>query len=350
MDKEEPKDQGRDKRQLFKVCLLLSLLFHVIIGISFYLIPPVNETIQPSQPTMIRLVDAPQKPQKKPTTTELKRNYEVDPVPSTSPPQQNVQSQRKADRDQMVPKEQAPKGEDARDETTQITLQPKPAITESSSEQSLSSQPLTAPKQQKSGKIKTIETDPRLPEPKIEVSTQTNPQPEVAEPPEINAKATPKTEPEQPQQPQLTPQQLFPDPRTLSRIAQGKIGDKNRTKQRDNVEIGDTVWLNLQNDLLVSFFRRFRDRIERVWNYPKQAAQQGLEGTLELLIIVNRKGELVDVLPTRGSGSDILDLAAIQAIYAGAPFGPLSEHYPHDQLKIRAYFSYRIGGRYIYGR
>ena len=149
MDKEESKNQVSDKRQLFKVCLLLSLFFHIIVGISFYFFHPDDETIQPNQPTMIRLVDAPQKPQNKPAPTKQKRDYEVDPVPSTSPQPQNVQSQRKADRDQRVLKEQAPKGGGRkRRNNSDRYPQPKPAITETPSEKKLSSQPLTVPKQQ----------------------------------------------------------------------------------------------------------------------------------------------------------------------------------------------------------
>ncbi|MDA3904019.1 MAG: TonB C-terminal domain-containing protein, partial [Desulfuromusa sp.] len=67
-------------------------------------------------------------------------------------------------------------------------------------------------------------------------------------------------------------------------------------------------------------------------------------------IIVNQKGELIDVIPMHTSGSDLLDFEAIQAVYRAAPFGPLTKHYPHEKLKIRAYFSYRISGQYIYGR
>ncbi len=161
-------------------------------------------------------------------------------------------------------------------------------------------------------------------------------------PPQISQPPTPP--------PILTREQLLPDTRTLSQIASGSAADRNRVKQRDDVEVGDTIWLNLQHDLLVSFFRRFSDQVERVWNYPAEAAVKGIEGTLELLIIVNRQGELIDVDLRQTSGSDILDYEAIQSVYRAAPFGPLTKHYPHEQLKIRAHFRYMITGRYIYGR
>jgi len=69
-----------------------------------------------------------------------------------------------------------------------------------------------------------------------------------------------------------------------------------------------------------------------------------------LLIIVDQKGELIDVDLMQSSGSGLLDFEALQAVYRAAPFGPLTKHYPHEKLNIRAYFSYRISGQYIYGR
>jgi protein TonB len=157
-------------------------------------------------------------------------------------------------------------------------------------------------------------------------------------------------QPEELEPPRLTREQLFPSPSRLAEIAEGQQAERDRTRERDDVEMGDEVWLNLQHDRLVSFFRRFHDRVERVWNYPAEAAMNGIDGTLELLIIVSKEGELIDVDLRRTSGSDLLDFEAIQAVYRAAPFGPLGRHYPHDQLRIRAYFQYRLSGRYIFGR
>ncbi|PLX97890.1 MAG: hypothetical protein C0622_12160 [Desulfuromonas sp.] len=144
--------------------------------------------------------------------------------------------------------------------------------------------------------------------------------------------------------------QLMPDRDILKQIGGGTGSDTNRTKERDDIEIGDTVWLNLEQGLLVSFFRRFHDKIEGVWNYPQEALADEVEGKLELLIIIDKKGELLDVDLVRSSGSDLLDFEAIQAVYRAAPFGPLSSYYPHEKLKIHATFQYTISGKFIYGK
>ncbi len=123
-----------------------------------------------------------------------------------------------------------------------------------------------------------------------------------------------------------------------------------KNKRRDDVEIGDEVWLNLEHDLLTSFFRRFRNQIEGVWNYPSKAVANGIEGVLLLKITVDPEGELLDVDLLNSSGSGLLDYEAIQAVYRGAPFGPLPRQYPHQNLKIYAHFSYQISNKFIYGR
>ncbi len=348
-DLHSPLTHQTNRTPLFKVCLALSLLLHL--AAVFYLStwPPQTPPTHRS-PIRIQLIDRlpvpPQEPVTEPRQQEEKpARYELDPLPQKEKSVPEQPTFRKADRNQQVVKEQAPPGKDDRDQ--HVEPQQMPAL----------------PPQQH---LKTAEQKKaparQQPSSKARTSVQQNPAPlekgnRPVLPPITAAPAEKTQDSEQSREaikdrfPQLSPQQLLPDAGILSRIAAGKTGARDKIKERDDVEIGDTVWLNLQNDLLVSFFRRFHDRIERVWNYPLKAAQQGVEGTLELLIIVSKEGELLDVLPQQSSGSDILDMEAIQAVYAAAPFGPLTNHYPHEQLKIRAYFSYRLGGgRYIYGR
>ena len=279
-------------------------------------------------PTIVHLVDLPTETKK--TQREKPYEFEIDSQPTLPKPETPVESFRKAERDQKVEQEQAPQGDDVRDQTTKPPLAITPPIKKQKPQAKpvQKQQKINIPKKVSPIKKKTIK--PTAVEPLSEVIIQPK-QPKI--PPPI-----------------LTPEQLRPDFSVLDQIVHGSQGLRNRVKERKNVEIGDTVSLNLQHNLLVSFFRRFHDQVELVWNYPAKAVRSGTEGTLELLIIVNRKGELIDVVPLQSSGSELLDFEAIQAIYRAAPFGPLTKHYPHDKLKIQAFFSYRLGGQSIYGR
>ena len=309
-------------------CLFISLLLHLLLVWGLKTKPPA--TPQPEQ-TVIDLVDIRLPPAD--TETEPQPSYEIDHTPLLPEPELEVESVRRAEHDQLVEREQAPEGDDSRDQrredTTVPTVGPQPPAPQPTPP------PVTA-------------TPPFAP---ATIPAPDQPQPDIA------TKPTPDTQPADqpldlvdPEPQRLTRDQLFPSPDRLAEIAQGQQADRDRIRERDDTEIGDEIWLNLQHDRLVSFFRRFHDRVERVWNYPVEAAMNGVEGTLELLIIVSKEGELIDVDLRRTSGSDLLDFEAIQAVYRAAPFGPLGRHYPHDELRIRAYFRYRISGRYIFGR
>ncbi|MDX2495395.1 MAG: TonB family protein [Desulfuromusa sp.] len=279
------------------------------------------------QPTIVRLVEKPITV-KKPQVTK-KQEFEIDQQPVTPEPEVPVESFRKAERDQKVEIEQAPKGDDVRDQTTKLPTPPQPK------KQKQQASNKTEPKQQQIPKKQP--TSPA--KDKLFKKIEKKPAPIIIQP----------DQPEAPP-PTLSMEQLRPDSSTLDQIASGSQANRNRIKERKDVEIGDTVWLDLQSNLLVSFFRRFHDQVELVWNYPTKAAMNGIEGTLELLIIVNQKGELIDVDLIQTSGSDLLDFEAIQAVYRGSPFGPLTKYYPHEELKIRAHFRYQISGQFIYGR
>ena len=320
---------SKEQTRLLILCLLFSLALHVAVVLLLPLLKQQDKAqLWQQQPTIVQLVDLPKKTKKSPV--DKPREFEIDQLPAKAQPDIPVESFRQANRNQKVNQEQAPRGDDVRDQTK---LKTGPALPPRQIQKPQNQTEQQQPQKIEQEKVKTVKRKSN----KKKVAT-TSP--------------TTSTRPQQPLPPQtqLSPEQLRPNASTLDRIARGSQADRNRTKERKDFEIGDTVWLNLQDNLLVSFFRRFHDQIELVWNYPTKAAEQGLEGTLELMIIVNKEGELLDVDLMKSSGSDLLDFEAIQAVYRAAPFGPLTKHYPHEKLKIRAYFSYQISGRIIYGR
>ena len=386
------KQPQKKRLQLPLASLILSLLLHLLVVVLILLIPASPQPPRKEQPTFVRLVERPDSKTK--PDQEKTPDFEIDQQPLQPPPEEPVKSNRKATKDQRVDKEQAPRADDVRDQVTeppQPTPPPTPAqpevptAAEQESPPALPPAPTAAPVPPPDQATES-EAPPR-PKPEVaeqqteevapagqeaQPQTQRTTQPTQTVPPSTSESTTapavsqPAKAPSPPAQsadaptppppaptpppPQLSPQQLFPDANTLSRIANSSLGQRERRKEREDVEIGDAVWLNLQNDLLVSFFRRFQDRIEGVWNYPREAAEKGVEGTLQLLIIVDRDGKLLDVDLLHSSNSDILDYEAIQAIYRAAPFGPLTRHYPDATLKIRANFRYTLVGQYIFGQ
>ena len=276
--------------------ILLSLLLHLLLLLlpKHKLFPeenipkPIYVEVRPMQP---RELDLPirkelEKPRKKP-------------------------AKRLAERDQVVEKEMAPEGKDTEDRQKMVRA-PKPA-------------PKTPPP-----------TKPQ-PKPRTETAPQkTEPTPDMRETLEgWKLKPEEKTSPKVPDLKTLT--QL--SPQTLAHIESDW-----RRKYREDVAKSDTVWMDSQQDLLISFMRRFRTNIYNVWNYPSAAAQRGHQGTCLVRITVDRQGNIADVELLESSGHRSLDEETIRAIRKGATYGPLPRAYPNEDLKIMAFFQYRLDG------
>jgi protein TonB len=303
-----------DRPLLLVLCLLFSVLLHLLIVYAIHEKQRDNGlAIKTEKPTIVRLVDR--------SEVQRQREYELDQSPTLPEEKPKKETTRLAEKNQRVEKQQAPKGIDERDQSV------RPVV---------------------SNQAATAAQAPQLqvPEPVAE--------PEPQRPPADNGlRQQPAAQAPAEQQPVV-----YPSLQQLTQLTQGTLdrsmnagrAEREKIKQRDDVDEGDTVWLNLERGLLISFFRRFRNQIEGVWNYPAEAVQKGIVGILQVKITVNRNGELLDVELIQSSGADILDFEAIQAIYRAAPFGPLPKHYQHPDLKIYAHFRYQISGKYIYGR
>jgi len=128
----------------------------------------------------------------------------------------------------------------------------------------------------------------------------------------------------------------------LPATTQERLRGEVARKERQDVEEGEAVWLDAEKDLLASFFKRFRDNIYQVWNYPRSAAERGESGVCLLKIVINQDGSVEDAKILEGTGSPTLDREAVAAVYRGASYGNLPSSYPKEQLTIMAYFQYRL--------
>jgi protein TonB len=78
-------------------------------------------------------------------------------------------------------------------------------------------------------------------------------------------------------------------------------------------EVRDAVYLD-----------NWRKRIESIGNlnYPTEASQQGIYGTLRMMVALNPDGTVNDIRILRTSGEQVLDDAAIRIVRLAAPFDP----------------------------
>jgi protein TonB len=272
----------------FSLFIVLSLLLHL--GVFFYFATREKETTTPElspAPFFVDLREAEQKPR------------ELD-VPLREPTTPRAQPARRvAASDQVAEREEAPKGTDSRD-TTVPTPQESPLAT-------LGDQP------------EAIKTPP----------------PFVSD---IGIR------------PPLSREDLFVSAKNAAQSVADLDPEVNRKMRRD-VEEGRAVWLDTEKDILGSFYKRFRNAVEDVWDYPKEAIARGEFGVCLYRIEINRAGVLVNEPELlKSSGSARLDAEAARAVRAASPrFGFLPDAYRYETLTIFAYFDYRLGSRTIYG-
>lgn len=289
---------------LIAAFLLLSLLLHLLL----LLIPETGllRRAEPSKPVYVEM------------RPPERRDRELDlPVRPTPPRPRETPARRFAEQDQVVKRETAPPGADAEDRQ-RSSRAPRPQSPPASA---------TAP-------------SPVLPAP-----------PAIQPPPEPQRPISPNGERPATVQSPTAPRQApsLQELTTLTPTTVARLERDWRRKLREGVEKGDTVWLDTEQDLLISFFRRFRTNIYNVWNYPERARLREEQGTCLLRIVVSRQGTIDDVELLESSGSYDLDQEAIRAVRKGQPYGPLPSAYPHPQLNIMAYFNYTLNRRVIYG-
>lgn len=276
--------------------ILLSLLLHLLL----LLLPEHKLFPEDPPPEPVYVEVRPAQQQERELDLPMRKELEK---PREKP------AKRLAELDQVVEKEQAPEGQDIEDRQ-QLARSPKPA-------------PEAPPKKQPTPRAAEVE---KTTEPELELPFTADgwkPKPEKKQKREV------------------------PDLKTLTQIspdALSQIESDWRRKYRADVERGDTVWMDSQQDLLFSFMQRFRTNIYNVWNYPSAAAQSNQQGTCLLRITIDRRGNVSDVQLLESSGHRLLDEEAMTAVRQGATYGPLPRAYPHDDLKIMAFFDYRLSG------
>lgn len=94
----------------------------------------------------------------------------------------------------------------------------------------------------------------------------------------------------------------------------------------------------------------WRKKVERVGslNYPAQAKQQGIYGSLRLLVAINSDGSLHDVQILESSGKPVLDQAALNIVRLAAPFTPFSgDLREFDRLEIIRTWRFDRGDRLL---
>lgn len=138
---------------------------------------------------------------------------------------------------------------------------------------------------------------------------------------------------------------VAPSPSLKEKLFDKEIVEKYA--KREESEHDNGVTFDTREFKYQTYMMRLKERIERIWKYPPEAARSGIKGDLLIRFTIKKNGRLADVEIERQSGNRSLDEAAVQALKDGEPYWPLPDEWRRDDLTITGHFVYSIYGAYI---
>lgn len=135
------------------------------------------------------------------------------------------------------------------------------------------------------------------------------------------------------------------NPDIFDRDVIAKLSKKTEKPQEFPISQGLTFSAKEFNDW--GYLERLKEKIERVWHYPPQAAMRGIYGDLYIRFTIDKKGKLLSMELLRTSGYRMLDDAAMQALKDAQPFWPLPDEWQQDSLTVTGHFIYTLRGFYL---
>ncbi|MBM4310690.1 MAG: energy transducer TonB [Deltaproteobacteria bacterium] len=93
------------------------------------------------------------------------------------------------------------------------------------------------------------------------------------------------------------------------------------------------------------YLGHLRSKISAEWQYPPEASNRGLSGTVSVRFSIAPSGRLTDVSVTNSSAHSLLDDEALRTIRAAAPFHPFPQEFTIEKLNVSASFEYEFSGR-----
>lgn len=117
-------------------------------------------------------------------------------------------------------------------------------------------------------------------------------------------------------------------------------GDENvnnhKIKQEDTVDLGSI------DPRYTPYLKKIKTKIESIWVYPQAAFAQEEEGIAVVKFSISESGALLASGIVESSGSNYLDLGALDVVRSAAPYDPFPQNFRLSQLNIVARFQYKL--------
>ncbi len=133
-----------------------------------------------------------------------------------------------------------------------------------------------------------------------------------------------------------------------ARLVDPAVIDQYAERVERKVEDQKKIGITTDEFKYRDYMRRLKARIEGIWDYPREAAERGISGDLEIEFTINRDGTLGKVRLARTSGFPDLDEAALRAVRDAAPYWPMPADWEEKGIIIMGHFIYHgPSGKYI---
>lgn len=103
---------------------------------------------------------------------------------------------------------------------------------------------------------------------------------------------------------------------------------------------GDRIDMNTTAFRYISYFTGMRKAIEMVWIYPREAVERGLQGEVQLEVVIEKDGKVSKVRLVNSSGYAVLDANMLQTIRLASPFAPLPKSWNKERILVTGAFHY----------
>ncbi len=88
----------------------------------------------------------------------------------------------------------------------------------------------------------------------------------------------------------------------------------------------------------------FEEKVEQIGNinYPREARSQGIFGQVQLIVVLLADGRIKRIEVSKGSGSRLLDQAAVRSVQLASPFKPFPKELRNrDEIHIIRTWQYQ---------
>lgn len=93
-----------------------------------------------------------------------------------------------------------------------------------------------------------------------------------------------------------------------------------------------------------AYMHYFEEKVEQIGNvnYPREARSQGIFGQVQLVVVLLADGRIKRIEVSKGSGSRLLDQAAVRSVQLASPFNPFPKELRNrDEIHIIRTWQYQ---------